>query len=177
MRITLLEAKAEPVLVIQDKGKVTVINSGDEGTGRFTILPFLKQQGVNRIDWAIATDFQNNDSDAWLEVLQQLPIKNFYAYAINKDNTITNQVVQQELQKHQGIYQLLPVGQTINTGSTIAQLINEQPILQLQILGQSWLLVGDVKAQEVQRIMKAGGWTNPQVLWCQPESLKDLVKA
>ncbi|WP_414579147.1 ComEC/Rec2 family competence protein [Anabaena sp. CCY 9402-a] len=175
MRITLLEAKAEPVLVIQDKGKVTVINSGDEGTGRFTLLPFLKQQGVNRIDWAISTDFQGNDNDAWLEVLQQLPIKNFYTYAINKENTITHQAIQQELQKQKGIYQLLPVGQTINTGSLIAQLINEQPLLQLQILGQSWLLVGDVKSQEVQRIMKAGGWPNPQVLWCKSESLKDLV--
>jgi competence protein ComEC len=177
MRITLLEAKAEPVLVIQDKGKVTVINSGDEGTGRFTIVPFLKQQGVNRIDWAIATDFQGNDNDAWLEVLEQLPIKNFYAYAINKENTITNQVIQQELQKQKGIHQILPIGQTINTGSIIAQLINEQPILQLQILGQSWLLVGDVKSQEVQRIMKAGGWPNPQVLWCRSESLQDLVTA
>ncbi|MEA5568096.1 ComEC/Rec2 family competence protein [Anabaena sp. UHCC 0399] len=175
MRITLLEAKAEPVLVIQDKGKVTVINSGDEGTGRFTLLPFLKQQGVNRIDWAISTDFQGNDNDAWLEVLQQLPIKNFYTYAIKEENTITHQAIQQELQKQKGIYQLLPVGQTINTGSLIAQLINEQPLLQLQILGQSWLLVGDVKSQEVQRIMKAGGWPNPQVLWCKSESLKDLV--
>ncbi|MCF4968864.1 ComEC/Rec2 family competence protein [Nostoc sp. CMAA1605] len=177
MRITVLEAKAEPVLVIQDKGIVTVINSGDEGTGRFTILPFLQQQGVNRIDWAIATDFQNNENDAWLEVLQQMPIKNFSTYAINKNNDITSQIVQQELQKRQGIYQILPVGQTINTGSTIAQLINEQPILQLQILGQSWLLVGDVKPQEVQRIMKAGSWPSPQVLWCQAESLKDLVTA
>ncbi|MBD2364414.1 ComEC/Rec2 family competence protein [Anabaena minutissima FACHB-250] len=175
MRITLLEAKAEPVLVIQDKGKVTVINSGDEGTGRFTLLPFLKQQGVNRIDWAISTDFQGNDNDAWLEVLQQLPIKNFYTYTIKEENTITHQAIQQELQKQKGIYQLLSVGQTINTGSLIAQLINEQPVLQLQILGQSWLLVGDVKSQEVQRIMKAGGWPNPQVLWCKSESLKDLV--
>ncbi|WP_427161948.1 ComEC/Rec2 family competence protein [Aliinostoc sp. HNIBRCY26] len=177
MRITVLEAKAEPVLVIQDKGIVTVINSGDEGTGRFTILPFLQQQGVNRIDWAIATDFQNNENDAWLEVLQQMPIKNFSTYAINKNNDITSQIVQQELQKRQGIYQILPVGQTINTGSTIAQLINEQPILQLQILGQSWLLVGDVKPQEVLRIMKAGSWPSPQVLWCQAESLKELVTA
>ncbi|AFY47621.1 ComEC/Rec2-related protein [Nostoc sp. PCC 7524] len=175
MRITLLEAGAEPVLVIQDQGTVTLINSGDEGTGRFTILPFLQQQGVNHIDWAIATDFQRNNNDAWLEVLQNLPIKNFYAYAINKENTITNQAIPQVLQKKQGIYEVLPIGQTINTGSTVAQLINEQPILQLQIFGQSWLLVGDVKAKEVERIMKVGGWPNPQVLWCKSESLKDLV--
>lgn len=177
MRITVLEAKNEPVLVIQDQGKVTVINSGDEGTGRFTIVPFLKQQGVNKIDWAIATDFQSNSNDAWLEILQQLPIKNFSAYSIEKENSITNQTIQQEVQRHQGIYQVLPVGQTINTGNTIAQLITEQPILQLQILGQSWLLVGDVKSAEVLRIMKNGGWPNPQVLWCQSDALKDLVTA
>lgn len=175
MRVTLLEAKSEPVLVIQDKGKFTVINSGDEGTGRFTIVPFLKQQGVNKIDWAIATDFQSNSNDAWLEILQQLPIKNFYAYSIEKKNSITNQTIQQEVQKHQGIYQVLPVGQTINTGNTTVQLITEQPILQLQILGQSWLLVGDVKSPEVLRVMKKGGWTSPQVLWCQSDALKDLV--
>lgn len=175
MKITVLDAKGEPVVVIQDRGKVTVINSGDEGTGRFTILPFLQQQGVNQIDWAIATDFQNNENDAWLEVLQQMPIKNFSAYAINQETAITNQPIQQILQKYQGIYQLLPIGQTINTGSTIAQLINEQPILQAQILGKSWLFVGDVKPPEVERVMKSGGWPSPQVLWCNAESLKDLV--
>ncbi|MBD2347222.1 ComEC/Rec2 family competence protein [Anabaena subtropica FACHB-260] len=174
-RITVLEAGAEPVVIVQDRGTVTLINSGDEGTGRYTILPFLQQQGVNRIDWAIATDFQRNNNDAWLEILQRLQIKNFYAYATNKKNSLTDQAIPQLLQQQQGIYQLLPVGQTINLGSTVAQLINEQPMMQLQVLGQSWLLVGDVEPKEVERIMKAGGWPSPQVLWCNAESLKDLV--
>ncbi|BAT52393.1 competence protein ComE [Nostoc sp. NIES-3756] len=174
-RITVLEAGAEPVMVVQDRGTVTLINSGDEGTGRFTILPFLQQQGVNQIDWAIATDFQRNNNDAWLEVLQRLQVKNFYTYATNKENSLADQAIPQVLQQQKGIYQVLPVGQTINLGSTVAQLINEQPIVQLQVLGQSWLLVGDVEPKEVERIMKAGGWPSPQVLWCNAESLKDLV--
>ncbi|HEY9802950.1 MAG TPA: ComEC/Rec2 family competence protein [Leptolyngbyaceae cyanobacterium] len=177
LRITMLAAGAEPVMVVQDRGTVTLINSGDEGTGRFTIVPFLQQQGVNQIDWAIATDFQNNNNDAWLEVLQRLQIKNFYTYAINKENSLADQAIPQVLQQQKGIYQLLPVGQTINVGSTVAQLINEQPIVQLQVFGLSWLLVGDVEPKEVERIMKAGGWSSPQVLWCNAESLKDLVTA
>ncbi len=177
-RITVLAAGAEPVLVIQDRGSVTLINSGDEGTGRFSILPFLQQQGVNQIDWAIATDFQNNDSNGWLEVLQKLPIKNFYGYPPNQDNAIDTQVIQQELQKFQGIYQPLAVGQTVNTGTILAQLINDQsPILQLQIQGQNWLLVGNLKSQEIQQLVKTGGLPRPQVLWCAPEALKDLVLA
>ncbi|WP_341527792.1 ComEC/Rec2 family competence protein [Nostoc sp. UHCC 0302] len=177
-RITILAADAEPILVIQDRGTVTVINSGDEGTGRFTILPFLQQQGVNQINWAIATDFQGNESNAWLELLQYLPIKNFYEYSPKPENTIALQAIQQQLQKHQGIYQALALGQAVNTGSTVTQLINDQlPILQLQIQGQNWLLVGNIKSKEVQQLVKSGTLPRPQVIWCSPESLKDLVLA
>ncbi|MEA5624486.1 ComEC/Rec2 family competence protein [Nostoc sp. UHCC 0251] len=177
-RITVLESGTEPIIVVQDRGTVTVINSGDEGTGRFTILPFLQQQGVNQINWAIATDFQGNDSNAWLELLQHLPIKNFYEYSPQPENAIASQAIQQELQKSQGSYQPLAVGQAVKTGSIVAQLINDQlPILQLQILDQNWLLVGNIQSKEVQKLVKSGNLPRPQVLWCTPQSLKDLVIA
>ncbi|MEH2406796.1 ComEC/Rec2 family competence protein [Nostoc sp.] len=177
-RITVLESGMEPIVVVQDRGTVTVINSGDEGTGRFTILPFLQQQGVNQINWAIATDFQGNESNAWLELLQRLPIKNFSEYSPKPENSIATQAIQQELQKYQGAYQPLAVGQTVETGSIVAQLINEQlPILRLQILDQNWLLVGNIKSKEIQKLVKNGSLPHPQVLWCAPQSLKDLVIA
>ncbi|MBG1268120.1 ComEC/Rec2 family competence protein [Nostoc sp. WHI] len=177
-RITVLESGTEPIVIVQDRGTVTVINSGDEGTGRFTILPFLQQQGINQINWAIATDFQSNESNAWLELLQRLPIKNFYEYSPKSENSIATQAIQQELQKYQGSYQSLAVGQSVKTGSIVAQLINDQlPILQLQILDQNWLLVGNVKSKEVQQLVKNGSLPRPQVLWCAPQSLKDLVIA
>ncbi|MBD6618171.1 DUF4131 domain-containing protein [Komarekiella sp. 'clone 1'] len=177
-RITILAADEEPILVVQDRGKVTLINSGDQGTGRFTILPFLQQQGVNQINWAIANNFQNNDSNAWLELLQRLPIKNFYLYSSQPESSIAVQVIQKELQKHQGIYQALAIGQVVNTGSIVTQLINEQlPILQLQIFGQNWLLIGNIKSKEVQQLVKNGSLPSPEVLWCYSQSLKDLVLA
>ncbi|MEH2397823.1 ComEC/Rec2 family competence protein [Nostoc sp.] len=177
-RITVLESGTEPIVVVQDRGTVTVINSGDEGTGRFTILPFLQQQGVNQINWAIATDFQGNESNAWLELLQRLPIKNFYEYSPKLENSLATQAIQQELQKYQGSYQPLAVGQAVETGSIVAQLINEQlPILRLQILDQNWLLVGNIKSKEIQKLVKNGSLPHPQVLWCAPQSLKDLVIA
>jgi competence protein ComEC len=177
-KITVLESGTEPIIVVQDRGTVTVINSGDEGTGRFTILPFLQQQGVNQINWAIATDFQGNKSNAWLELLQRLPIKNFYEYSSSPESSIATQAIQQELQKYQGFYQAMAVGEAVKTGSVVAQLINDKlPILQLQILDQNWLLVGNVKSKEVQQLVKNGSLPRPQVLWCSPQSLKDLVIA
>lgn len=175
-RITVLAADTEPVLVIQNQGRVTLINSGDEGTGRYTILPFLQQQGVNQIDWAIALHFQSDDSNGWLEVLQRLPIKVFYDYSATADNILASQAIQKELPKSKGIYQPLSLGQTVNTGSAVVQLINDQlPILQMQIQNQSWLLVGNLKPDELRQLLKNKALPQPQVLWCATESLKDLV--
>jgi len=177
-RITVLAADREPVVVIQNQGRVTLINSGDEGTGRYTILPFLQQQGVNQIDWAIASNFQGNDSNGWLEVLQRLPIKVFYDYSATPDNILASQAIQKELPKSKGIYQPLSLGQTVNTGSTVVQLINDQlPVLQMQIQNQSWLLVGNLKSDELRQLLKNKALPHPQVLWCATESLKDLVLA
>ncbi|MFH7030637.1 MAG: ComEC/Rec2 family competence protein [Heteroscytonema crispum UTEX LB 1556] len=177
-RITVLAAGGEPVFVIQDRGTVTLINSGDESAGRFTLLPFLQQQGVNKIDWAIATDFQGEGSNGWLELLQSLPIKAFYEYSPQPDNIITTMAIQKEVQKRQGIYQPLALGQPVTVGSTVAQLINDQlPVLQMQILGQNWLLVGSLKPDELRGLIKKGGLPRPQILWCGGQSLKDLVLA
>ncbi|WP_413172960.1 ComEC/Rec2 family competence protein [Anabaena azotica] len=178
LRITLLATDKEPVLVIQDKGQVTLINSGDEGTGRFTILPFLQQQGVNKIDWAVSSKFLDNENDAWLEILETLPITNFYDYNSQLENNIETQAIQEKLQKRQGIYQSLSLGQTVNNGSATAQFVNDQlPILRLQIFGQNWLLIGSVKSQQIEQLIKTGGLSSPEVLWCPSESLQDLVLA
>ncbi|TAE47676.1 MAG: ComEC/Rec2 family competence protein, partial [Oscillatoriales cyanobacterium] len=70
-QVTLLATSGEPVLVIQDKGKVTLINTGDENTVRFTLLPFLQQQGVNSVNFAIATHGHLGLSGGWGKLLQR----------------------------------------------------------------------------------------------------------
>ncbi len=173
-QITVLAAGGEPVLVIQDQGKVTLINSGNEGTGSNTIIPFLQQQGVNQIDWAIATDFQGNGSNSWLEVLQRLPIKVFYNYSVTPEITgITKEVL-----KHKGVYQSLSVGQPVNTGAVGGQLIDAQlPILQMQILGQNWLLLGNLEPDKLRELAKTRGLPHAQILWCPGQFLQELVVA
>ncbi|MFO5472543.1 MAG: ComEC/Rec2 family competence protein, partial [Dolichospermum sp.] len=178
LRITLLETRNQPVLVIQDRGNIAIVNGGNEGTGRFTILPFLRQQGINQVNLAVASKFSGHSYDPWLEIMQDIPIKNFYEYTPNLEDNIATQLLQQQLQKKQGIYQSLAVGQPINNSTIIAQLINEQiPILKLQIFNQNWLLVGNIKSQQIQELVKSGDLSSPQVLWCPSESLQDLILA
>jgi competence protein ComEC len=178
LRITLLETRTEPVLVIQDRGNIAIVNGGNEGTGRFTILPFLRQQGINQVNLAVASKFPGHSYDPWLEIMQDIPIKNFYEYTPNLEDNIATQLLQQQLQEEQGIYQGLAVGQPINNSTIIAQLINEQiPILKLQIFNQNWLLVGNIKSQQIQELIKSGDLSSPQVLWCPSESLQYLILA
>ncbi len=178
MQVTVLATGEEPVLIVQDKGKITVVNSGDEGTGRFTIVPFLQQQGVNQIDWAISTDFQSSDGNTWLEILPKLPIKVFFDYSPPTENALTTRKIRQQLPLQKGIYQPLGVGQTIKTDSVVAQLINsELPLLQMQIRDQFWLLVGNQKPSTLRQLIERGGLPRPQVLWHSGRYLKELVIA
>ncbi len=177
-RVTLLAAGREPAIVIQDKGKIIVINSADEEVGNFTIVPFLQQQGINIIDWAIATDFQNDGSNGWLEIIKHLGIKSFYDYSASPNYALTQKTIQTKIQKGKGIYQVLSLGQTVNTGSTVTRMLNNQlPIIQMQIRNQSWLFVGNQKPEELRKLIKTSNLPRPQVLWCPTKSLKILVPA
>ncbi|NJL81304.1 MAG: competence protein, partial [Richelia sp. SM2_1_7] len=186
-RITLLAAEREPVLVIQDRGKVTVINSADEDIGRFTIVPFLQQQGINLINWAIAADFQNDGSNGWLEIIERLSIQNFYEYSPSPNSALTQKAIQGKIQQNKGIYQVVSLGQAVNTGSANIQLINNKlPIIQMQIgdmskisgsAYRSWLFVGNAEPNELRKLIESQSLPRPQVLWCPTKSLKELVIA
>jgi competence protein ComEC len=60
------------VVVWHYRGQVGIINSGSDRDLSYTILPFLTQQGINRLDWAIALD-PLSDESGWLRLLQTLP--------------------------------------------------------------------------------------------------------
>ncbi len=149
-RVTVLADKVEQVVIVQDRGKVLLLNSGDRSTSRFTVLPFLQQQGINRIDWAIATNPLNNQN-GWMEILAQLPVKNFYS--VVEDKKIREKV----RSLNNGSYKLLATGESIAVGSTQIKLISDRiPLWQLQVQEQKWLIVGDAKPnkQEVQALSK-----------------------
>lgn len=174
IRITVLATVKEPVLVIQDKGKVLLVNSGEENNARFTVLPFLQQQGVNQIDWAIAIKSLSNNNE-WLEILQRLPVKNFYTSS-NKQEYST---VQSVVRSQKGIYQYLNVGQNVATGSTFVKVDDNQiPTLRLQIQDQTWLILGKAKLDEQKWLASSRKLAGAQVLLWSGETLDpDLVRA
>ncbi|WP_009630250.1 ComEC/Rec2 family competence protein [Synechocystis sp. PCC 7509] len=145
-RVTILADKVEPIIVIQDRGKVLLVNSGNSTSARFTVLPFLQQQGINQIDWAISTN-PLNDQNGWMEILARLPVKSFYS--LIEDKKIKEQV--------RGSYKLLVAGESVVAGSTQIKIVSDRiPVWQLQVQNQKWLLVGNTKPnkQEIQALSK-----------------------
>ena len=77
VQLTVL-AENPPVLVVQDKGQVGLVNCGNEATVRGQVIPFLQHQGINRLDWVASTQADSRSSEGWLRLLEQMPVAQFY---------------------------------------------------------------------------------------------------
>ncbi|MBC6480132.1 MAG: ComEC/Rec2 family competence protein [Hormoscilla sp. GM7CHS1pb] len=175
-RVTVLATSGKPVIVIQDRGEITLVNSGDESTALYTILPFLQQQGVNHIDWAIATSRVRNNRSGWFQIFSKFPIQQFYdiLHLDAAANQVEFRALQEAIQEHEGKYQPLPLEKTLQIGSTSVKLINFQPqIISLQILDQTWLLLADLKPADQNLLLGAGKLPKAEVIWWPGSSLND----
>jgi len=183
-QVTLLATSGDPVLVIQDQGKVALINSGDENTVRFTVLPFLQKQGVNSVNFAIATHGHLGLSGGWGKLLERLPIKTFY------DNKAPKQIHRGSdekfitaVQSRQGVYFLLETNSTIDLGSTRLQFVDaEIPVVELLVRGRTWLIVGDMTPEAQSMLLKrlaAAGTLKPAqvLLWSGKTLTAELLEA
>lgn len=172
-QVTLLATSNEPVFVIQERGKVALINSGDENTVRFTVLPFLQQQGVNSVNFAIATHGHLGLSGGWGKLLERLPIKTFYDNNAPKQiHRASNQEFMTAVQSHQGVYFPLETNSTINLGSTRLQFVNgEIPVVELLVGDRTWLLLGEMTPEAQKKLAATGTLKPAQVLWWSGKTL------
>ncbi|MEG4021551.1 ComEC/Rec2 family competence protein [Microcoleus sp. S13C4] len=172
-QVTLLATSGDPVLVIQDRGKVALINSGDENTVRFTVLPFLQQQGVNSVNFAIATHGHLGLSSGWGKLLERLPIKTFYDNPAPKQiHRGSNQEFMTAVQSRQGVYFPLETNSTVDLGSMRLQLVNaEIPVVELLVGNRTWLLVGEMTPEAQKKLAATGTLKPAQVLWWSGKTL------
>ncbi|MEG5037085.1 ComEC/Rec2 family competence protein [Microcoleus sp. AT3-D2] len=172
-QVTLLATSGEPVLVIQDRGKVALINSGDENTVRFTVLPFLQKQGINSVNFAIATHGHLGLSSGWGKLLERLPIKTFYDNNAPKQiHRGSNQEFITAVQSRQGVYFPLETKSTVDLGSTRLQFVNaEIPVVEFLVGNRTWLLVGEMTPEAQKKLAATGTLKPAQVLWWSGKAL------
>jgi competence protein ComEC len=132
LQITALATKDRQILVIQDRGQTILVNSGNESTARFVVVPFLQQQAVNHIDRAI--DFNPNlpALNSWQTLRQTIPIHNFHSIGDSQRNTAIK-------------FDTLPLGKTQTFDRIeITALEVSPPIFKIDIpeANQKWLAIG-----------------------------------
>ncbi|KAB0242608.1 ComEC/Rec2 family competence protein [Microcystis aeruginosa EAWAG127a] len=70
-QVTVLATKSQPVIIIQNRGNTLLINGEEPATARYTVLPFLRQEGINQIQGAITL----NNSAQFSTISESIPIK------------------------------------------------------------------------------------------------------
>jgi competence protein ComEC len=159
VQVTVLATTKDPVLVLQDRGQVAVINSGDETTANLTILPFLQQQGVNQIDWAVATSAIAPGQTGWTAIQQRLPIHFLYgAFNSNADRPLPVQTTYPP--------SMVVAGQSIRFGSDQMTLLQTTPTLAtLQLRDRTWLWLGALPVDQQAHLVSTGTVNPVEVLW------------
>jgi competence protein ComEC len=139
-QITVLAAQPEPVVVIQDQGKTILINSGQAQTVRYSVLPFLTQQGINHLDYAINLSPEANSQSDWLQISDRLSIKHFVSHPnfINPFASNNNKI---EIQSF---------NQDITTKSLKIVFNNQLSALQLETTAATWLILDQIEHQSIE---------------------------
>jgi competence protein ComEC len=99
-QVTILATKSEPVVIVQNRGETLLINGYEPDTVLYTVLPFLRQEGINQIPAALSI----NKAANWSIVRDNIPIKKIIN--LSQDNQfsigeITGQVLEGNLLKFQ----------------------------------------------------------------------------
>ena len=152
-QITVLAAGDELVWVMQEHGRVSLINSGSEKTAFYTVAPFLRQAGVNQIEQAIALPLSPDYLSGWQTLLRQTPAKHLYSISDIS-----------ELSDWAKEFHSLQPGQLSNLEALDVQLLGvEHPILRLTAQ-KSWLLLPPLPLDLQEYLSKAGAGLASEVL-------------
>jgi competence protein ComEC len=163
-RITVLDNSRLPMLVAQEPGANIVINSGAATTAQGTST-FLATQGLNTIDWAIATNRNSRAQAGWLTLAKDITIRRFSQISTaNSDEGNTALLAQLPSTIQQ---QSMPVGEPFRLGHSQLRLLRAEPLaLEMQLAGKRWLLFQDTKGNAGHEIwLKSTPVQSPHVLW------------
>ncbi len=135
-QITVLPTLPQPVVVIQDRGRVILINDAEPQAIKYTVLPFLQNQGINHLDYLIRL---NPDAISGFEQLRD-------RYKI--DNIISNFDSQRLFTSNNSETNLTQLERAIKTDTFTISFENSLSILNLQTATATWLLLGGTKPTE-----------------------------
>ncbi|MGF1569500.1 MAG: ComEC/Rec2 family competence protein [Nodosilinea sp.] len=164
--VTVLAADDNAVMVVQDRRETLLVNGGTERTAFYTVVPFLRQAGINRL--ASAVSGPDSDGENWRTIADKTPIHRFYsaeAPVAEAHNIRTH-------------HPLSP-GPGHGLGrQRVEYWDDEAPTLRLTLFGtRSWLLLPELSPEQQRSWAKAHPILPSEVLWWHGEALDEAVLA
>jgi competence protein ComEC len=157
--VTVFDQTRTPMMVIQHPQGTVVLNSGDRLNASQSLVPFLQQEGINRIDWAIDTDATPTAQSGWMALLKKMPIQ-----VLSRCIPQATDVEQYTLQPKQQL-EVNPQ-EHLTLGPIQMVLWRAQPTtLELQIGPQRWLLVDGSTEADFMAWLTTVQLPTVQVLW------------
>ena len=136
VQVTVLATKSNPIIIIQDHGKTILINNSKIRTTniKYNLLPFLSNQGINKINYNITFDNELNSRTFIENIKPTLLINTKQAWQqLNPDNIIAaNSTKVSAISKR--------------SASRAAQDILA---LEIEIQNQNWLLITNSTAENI----------------------------
>ncbi|MCC0177254.1 ComEC/Rec2 family competence protein [Waterburya agarophytonicola K14] len=129
-QITVIPSQLEPVIVIQDRGKTVLVNSGSANTFKYTVLPFLNHQGINHLNYYfdLNPNFESNSS----QIGDRISIEHIIS---------TPQDISEKQQSN---------NLSIKTNNFKIDCDRSRGILKLEMAEEIWLILGKVKLSAIQ---------------------------
>ncbi|XFA73104.1 ComEC/Rec2 family competence protein [Thermosynechococcaceae cyanobacterium Okahandja] len=133
---TVLANTRVPMLVIQQPAGIIAINGG-EG---HVLTSFLAQEGINRIDWAIASSGQQRYQQGWPDIQATTPVRRLSTVATSR----TDPDYQKMLAALPVVHDTLPLQQPNRLGNVEITVQRADPaVLSLDLGDSHWLFVSD----------------------------------
>ena len=141
VQISVLATQNAPVVVVRDRGEVILINSGkSDRQTKYTLLPFLAQQGINNIDYGVAIDRYSNSPAAWEIVNSHAKVGSIYETAESSN------LFEWKIESR-------PLLGAIVTKSIRLNMDEELALVHLQIEDDIWLILGKPPKVNSERII------------------------
>jgi competence protein ComEC len=151
--ITVMEADRAPMMVIQQPRGTMVLNGSD----RNSLVPFLQQQGIGRIDLAIVTDGKVKTQENWQAIAKRFPIRQL-------DYTTPVSAAPQSTLKTS----ILNAQETASLDKVqVLVYRSNPPTLMMQIANQRWLVVQDSDGTDFESWLRTVNLGTIDVLWWQ----------
>jgi len=128
IQIAVLADQQSPIIVVQDRSQVMLINSGQNNQAKYSVLPFLAQQGINTIDYGLAYDQSANSPAEWLTISQGVRTKSIFASDATNLPAIKTA--------------LMGAFPDIITKSAHLTRNEDLNLIKIQIAGYNWLIMG-----------------------------------